>query len=171
MTIIRPEAAAFLSRWSEFLASVVIMLLGVWALLQAGWLLQVTGGGIGLIGAALAFTAFRRQRFRQSEQGPGLIELDERQLSYFAPYDGGAVSLDMLARVTISTSATSPALWTFEEDGGRTLAIPAHAAQADLLFDALASLPAVDYERAADALAHQQDDHFVIWAKDRALLH
>lgn len=172
MSFVRPEAASALARWSEVLASLLIVALGLWAATGAGWLLQSLGVGILLIGLGLAFTAFRRMQFGQFSGGVGVVDLDERQLSYFAAFDGGAVSLDMLARVTIITGPRqSAAQWFFEEDGGGQLLIPANAAEADLLFDALAALPGVDYDAATKALSSRADQQHVIWSKERAQLH
>ncbi len=172
MSFVRPEAASTLSRWSEVLASLLIVGLGLWATTGSGWLLQSLGVGILLIGLGLAFTAFRRMQFGKFTGGVGVVDLDERQLSYFSAFDGGAVSLDMLARVTIITGPNqSAAQWFFEEDGGGQLLIPANAAQADLLFDAMAALSGVDYDRASKAMTSRVDQQHVIWSKERAQLH
>lgn len=168
---LRPEAIAVLKRWSEVIAGAVIMALGVWTLSRAGWIMQAAGAGLILLGAAMSFAAWRRARFSGFSGGPGVVEVDERQISYFGAYEGGAVSLDMLARVTMLSDDHKQLVWLFEEDGGQSLSIPAAAAGADQIYDALAALPGVDYDAATRAIRAGSHESFVIWAKPQTHLH
>ena len=140
MSFIRPEVRELLTRWSEVIAATLIMLVGLWFLFADQWIWQGLGLIIALIGAILGFAAWRRTRFAALVAGPGLVEVDERQISYFAPYEGGAVSIDMLARVTavapVKGGGPDDLTWVLEEDGGVTLTIPNAASGAQHLFDA-----------------------------------
>ncbi len=175
MTLVRPEVQSLLMRWSEVLAGLAVGILGVWFATRIGVFWQVLGGIIVLIGLGLAFAGWRRIGFASTRTGPGLVEVDERQISYFAAYEGGVISIDQLARV----SAIAPAkgggpddlLWVLEEDGGVTLSIPNAASGAQLLFDAFAALPDVNYSNAQKALASRGSDSFVIWTKPLDALH
>ena len=107
--------------------------------------------------------------------GPGVVEVDERQITYFAPLGGGAVSINDLARVTILTNDQGPFAedihWLLEENGGLRLLIPNSAEGAAQLFDALAPLKGVDFEAAIRAMGSTTPDSFVIWAKEPVRLH
>ena len=168
---LRPEAIAALKRWGEVIAGGVLALMGLWALLSAGWVMQATGAGLILLGAAIAFAAWRRIKFSGFSGGPGVVEVDERQISYFGAYEGGAVSLEMLARVTMLSNSSGQLVWLFEEDGGQSLTIPAAAAGADQIYDALSALPGLDYEAANRAMRAGSHESFVIWAKPQTRLH
>ncbi|MFY0692912.1 MAG: hypothetical protein JXR14_13450 [Paracoccaceae bacterium] len=168
---LRPEAVAALKRWGEVIAGGVIMALGLWTLAGSGWVMQATGAGLLLLGAAMAFAAWRRAKFSGFTGGPGVVEVDERQISYFGAYEGGAVSLEMLARVTMLNDNRGQPVWLFEEDGGQSLSIPAAAAGADQIYDALSALPGLDYEAANRAMRAGSNESFVIWAKPHTRLH
>jgi len=175
MNFIRPEVQALLNKWREVLAAAGVILAGLWFLTSSQWLWQALGVVITVAGLGLGFVAFRRARFATQADGPGVVEVDERQISYYAPEHGGVVSIEMLARVSAVSpkdSAGPDALnWVLEEDGGTTLVIPNAAAGAQNLFDAFAALPGVDYAKAQKALAEMSGDSFVIWTKPRAALH
>jgi len=104
-----------------------------------------------------------------------VVEVDERQISYYAAYEGGAISINQLARVTILSADTGPWAedlhWLLEEDGGGRLMIPNSASGAEKLFDALSALNGVDYAAATRAMASTQPDAIVLWSKPRAALH
>lgn len=175
MNFIRPEVQALLRRWSEVIAAGVIVLVGIWFILSDLWIWQALGVLIAGVGMLLAFAAWRRVRFSALTAGPGLVEVDERQISYFAPYEGGAVSIDFLARITAvgpsKGGGPDDLTWVLEEDGGSMLTIPNAAAGAQDLFDAFAALPDVNYANAQRALEDRSGDSFVIWAKPVTALH
>lgn len=175
MNFIRPEAQALLRKWSEVIGACVITLVGIWLIFSGQWIWQAMGVFIAGVGLVLSVSAYRRTKFTSLAAGPGMVEVDERQISYFAPFDGGAVSIDLLARVTaVSPKAgrgPDDLTWVLEEDGGATLTIPNAASGAQDLFDAFAALPDVNYSNAQKALEDQSGDSFVIWAKPRTALH
>lgn len=174
--MIRPEVQAFLARHSEVLLGLSLVGFGILSFNNFGILWQAAGVLLFLCGAAIAWTAWRRVRLTSKVQdGPGVVEVDERQITYFAPHEGGAVSINDLARVTILTNDQGPIRedvhWLLEEDGGTRLLIPNSAEGAAQLFDALAPLKGVDFEAAIRAMGSTKIDSFVIWAKQRGRLH
>ena len=175
MNFIRPEIRALFRKYSEVIAGVALALLGVWNILGTGWVLDLLGFALLVLGAGIAFTALRRLRFPVQSDGPGVVEIDERQISYFSAYSGGTVSIENLARVTAVSPAAGSAVkdmhWHLEEDGGTVLSIPASAAGVERLFDAFAALDGVDYDKATKALHATEENSFVIWAKERVRLH
>lgn len=175
MNLVRTEVKSLLSRWSEVIAGLTVAVLGLWFLTRIGWLWQTLGVLIILVGCALAFTAWRRLGFSSPKAGPGLVEVDERQISYFAAFEGGSVSIDQLARITAIAPQTNGGVddltWVLEEDGGITLTIPNAASGAQLLFDAFEALPGVNYASAQKALADRTGQSYVIWTKPMDALH
>jgi len=173
--MIRPEVLAVFRKYSEVILGLVLAGLGGWVLLRSGWFWMLVGAAVMLAGLALAYIAWRKLAFRSNEVGPGVVEVDERQISYFSAYEGGAVSIEALSRITVITNDEGPWAedmhWVLEEDGGSRLVIPNSAAGAEKLFDAFSALPGVDYTMAARAMGSTQNDSYVIWAKPRAALH
>lgn len=175
MSFIRPEAAKFLRSYAEVFAGGLIALIGLYNILRPGWVLQALGVVCILAGGAIAYTAFRRARFPAAKDGPGVVEVDERQISYFSAYSGGAVSIEALARIRIETTDSGPwgedMYWIFEEDGGNTLHIPASASNIEGLFDAFSALDGVNYDAVTKATGSTENGEFLIWSKQRAQLH
>lgn len=175
MSFIRPEAEKFLRTYAEVFAGGIIAAIGLYNLTRTGWVLQALGAICVVAGLSIAYTAFRRARFPTAQDGPGVVEVDERQISYFSAFAGGAVSLEALARITIRTNDTGPwgedMFWVFEEDGGNSLLIPASATGVDLLFDAFAPLDGVDYDAITKATNTTENGEFAVWSKQRAQLH
>lgn len=174
--MIRPEVAALFWRYSEVLAGLGLAAIGYWTTQGLGFFWNIIGAILIGAGLGLAWTAWRKLRLTsQNLDGPGVVEVDERQITYFAPHEGGAVSINDLARVTIVTNDQGPIAddihWLLEENGGGRLLIPNSAEGAGQLFEGLASLKGIDFEAAIRAMGSAENASFVIWAKDRARLH
>ncbi len=173
--MIRPEVTAFFKKYSEIFAGLIVAFVGLWLATRLGWFWTALGVVIASMGLGLVFVAFRRLIFKTDQIGPGVVEVDERQISYFSAYDGDVVSIESLARITAVTSSEGPWAddlhWVLEEDGGTTLTIPNSASGAEQLFDAFAALDGVDYSMATRAMGTTSHDSFVIWSKPRAALH
>ncbi|WP_099824358.1 hypothetical protein [Oceaniglobus indicus] len=172
---LRPEAIALMLRWRDVLIAVVLVVIGAFWVLGGGGLLRAAGVVLMLGGAALGAQGIRRARFPGAGGGAGVVDVDERQITYFGPGGGGAVSIDALARVEIERDAARAApaglTWILHADGMAPLTIPGDAENAAALFDALAPLPGVDYARAIDAGSGGAPGLFVIWQKHRPRLH
>ena len=172
---IRPEARAGLMRWTETAVWIVVVLFGTWLFLRGGLFWQVIGAIVTATGIALTLIAVRNARFPQGHDGPGMVEVDERQITYFGPSGGGAVSIDQLTRIEIETTDQGPIgsdlIWIFFVDGASPLMIPGNAAGADTLFDALSALQGVNYEKAISAAQSTQNARFTIWQKAHRQLH
>ena len=91
--MIRPEALATLRRWQEVALGGAGMALGLWLFTRGGWILMPLGVGIAALALGYAVLSLRRMRFAQGAGAPGVVEVDEGQISYFGPVAGGAVSL------------------------------------------------------------------------------
>lgn len=167
---LRPEAVMFLRRWREVGVAGAVALAGLWgAFTQDGILFFLSLLGLP-VGGALLWEGIHRARLPQLWFGPGLVELDERLITYFGPHGGRSVSVDALTRVEIVTSDLGPfegdVLWLLHSDEGPPLEIPANASGARAIQDALLALPSVDHRRVVQAMGAFEPRVFVIWQRD-----
>lgn len=161
---IRPEARAALWRWREVLIGAFLVFVGSWWVFGPGQLIGVIGWIVGGVGTALVFMGLQRGRFRgKRDAGPGSVDIDEGQVTYFGPMTGGAVALrDVSELALLKTGITTHWRLTAE---GNPLYIPVNAAGADALFDAFTTLPGLKVERMLTALKDTQTHDTVIWSR------
>jgi hypothetical protein len=95
------------------------------------------------LAAGLGVLAWRRKRFAQTGEAPGVVEFDEGQVSYFGPNSGGAVALRELVELRL-LMVGGQRVWRLKQQDGQALLIPVAALGAERLFDAFASLPGMD---------------------------
>ena len=107
---------------------------------------------------------WQRARFGFGAQGRGAVEVDERQITYFGPLNGGAVSLAEMQTLVLDGSQFPPH-WRLEQPGQPPLMIPVDAAGADALFDAFASLPGLRTDRMLSELEADAERPVVIWQR------
>lgn len=169
MSFIRPDAKIALFRWREALVGIGVLLLGLWWVSGSG-ILQWVGAAVTLGGAILIFTGLQRGRFRSGKGGPGVVTVDEGQISYFGPLSGGVTSIDDLAMIILDPTQTPP-VWILQQPRQSDVAIPVNAEGTDLLFDAFAALPGIRTEHMLSALKADATQPVVIWAKPVARLH
>ncbi len=175
MSFIRPEAAKALRRWREVLAGLVVGLIGVWLVTNRFGALYLIGWGLAVGGFSMVFAGIRHARFPAGSGGLGIVEVDERKLTYFSPDKGGAVSLDDLLKVAIRTNDDSPIasdmFWEWTDTAGQTLSIPGDAEGSEQIFDALSALSGVDHDAIMRASGEVTQNYFVIWRKPDPQLH
>lgn len=165
MSLIRPEAKAELWRWREVGAGIALLALGLWLVQAPGWLLAVPGGALVLAALALIWLGVQRGRFRGPGGGPGAVQIDEGQVSYFGPLTGGTLALRDLDRLVLEGSLFPPH-WRLEQAGQAPLLIPVNAAGAEALFDAFAALPGLRTEHMLARLREKRHQAVVIWQRD-----
>ena len=151
MPLIRPAAAATLRRFSEPLTAAAVTAFGIWLMTLGGWLLWPLGGFLAVMGLAWAVQALRRVRFRQPAKTPGVVEVDEAQVGYYAPDLGGYVSLDELVELRM-VRLRGNRFWRLKQSDGQALLVPVDAAGSHRLFDAFAALPGMDTQALVAAL-------------------
>lgn len=162
MSFIRPEARATIWRWREALCGAGLLLLGFWWMSGPGGLLGWVGGGLCLAGLALLLIGTQRARFRSGAGGPGVVQVDEGQITYFGPLSGGTVAVPDLRRLTLDATGR-PAHWALEQSGQPPLFIPVNAEGADALFDVFAALPGMRTQRMLNELQRRRAHQVVIW--------
>jgi len=164
MSFIRPEARENLKRWREAIIGGAVTLLGLYWLATSFGLLRWLSVAITIFGLAYCWAGIQRARFRGGHGGLGVVQLDERQITYLAPVGGGFISLDALSRVEIGPDRAGLPVWRFRAFG-EELVIPTSAEGTEVLFDALAALRDIDMQAAIRASSARPDKPVVIWKK------
>lgn len=172
MPLFRPEAMQTIRRWREPTVIALLFAASIWllwqAIVQSSWI----SGAIGLAFAAavgsILYVSYMRARISDAADGPGFVEIREREITYFAPENGGTVVLDMLLRIQLSTlpSATGNKNWILWYPGG-SLVIPTSADGAGALIETFAALPNIGYEKVAKAMGADTEEIFTIWQRGK----
>jgi len=165
MSLIRADARTTLWRLREVLIGGAILILGLyWGLATFG-ILQLVGFALAAIGLGLIGLGVQRARFRVGSGGPGIVQVDEGQITYFGPLSGGAVAIVDLERLSLDHTAR-PAHWVLEQRGQSPLYVPLNAEGSDVLFDAFATLPGLRTERMLAEMRRQHPHAVVIWERN-----
>lgn len=176
MSWVRPEVLAGLRRGREAIAAGAVVAFGLWLAWLGGYLLVPLGLCVAAIGSAWGVQAWRRMRFAQGNDAPGVVEVDEGQIAYLGPGAGGFVGLPDLVELRL-ISLHGRRLWRLKQADGQALLVPVDAAGAERLFDAFASLPGMNTEALVAALEPARGvqagngglatirDSFVIWRR------
>lgn len=164
MSFVRPEVVAILVRWREVALAAAVNLWGLyWSLTGLG-LIRWLGWALVLIGAVVLWAAVQRARFQAGHGGLGVVEIDERQVSYLAPVGGGILSIDALSEVSIGPDLAGYPVWRLRA-GMEKMTIPASAEGTAAIFDMLAALPGANIEAAIRASRAKPDEPVVIWQR------
>lgn len=164
MSFIRPEVRALLWHWREAIGGAGLVLFAlVWSLSSYGllWYLSLVFLAVGLV---LFVAGFQRGRFRGTGEGSGVVQVTERQVTYFGPLSGGAVALSDLSALGLDGQA-KPAHWQLMSDSQAMLQIPVDAAGADALFDVFSTLPGLRTEHLLKVMKAEARVHSVIWRR------
>ena len=164
MSFFRPEARAALWRWREVLAASGLGVLGLYWVLGPGGLLVWVGWLTLALAVALAIVGVQRGRFRTGAGGPGVVLVDEGEITYMGPLTGGTVAAPDLERLTLDPGARPPH-WVLEQPGQAPLFIPVNAEGSDGLFDVFAALPGLRTERMLSQLRAGGAHPVVIWER------
>lgn len=151
MTLIRPELLAALHRNAELLVALALAAFGGWTAAQGGYLLTPVGLALLALGLGWALTTWRRLRFLQSGEAPGVVRVTEAQIAYYGPRVGGFVGLPELVEIRLLT-LRGRRIWKLRQADGQLLHIPVESDGADALFDAFATLPGIDMAALVAAL-------------------
>lgn len=138
--MIREGARRALWQAREVIAGALVLLAGLWVASQGGYLLVPFGGLVAAGGLALATLGWRRMRFAAEGDAPGVVTVDEAQISYMGPTVGGFVSLADLIEVRL-VRMRGRRLWRLKQEDGQALLVPLDASGAEALFDAFSALP------------------------------
>ena len=171
MNFIRPEIRRQAWRWRESLIGGAVACLGLYMALTGHGVVWAVGTTVAVIGALLIFAGIQRARFRRGHGGPGLVHVDEGQVIYFGPHDGGVVSIDALERVELEPKARPAGAWVLTEPGAQPLEIPTNAENAEVLFDVFAALEGLQTEKLLAQLRASPNERVTVWQSSGRRLH
>jgi hypothetical protein len=167
MSFIRPELRAELVRWRETLIGAGLASVGVYAfwrgLVRLNWMAEALGLVLIVLGLSIAWAGWRRARFSAPKEGPGLVEVTERQIRYLSPYGGGFIDIEAISRLEVRDTIEGGREWVIRQSGAPSLHVPLDATGAERLYDAFILLPDIDEDalvRAANGAGGHRD---VIW--------
>lgn len=143
MSLIRPEVTEGLRKGQEVIAAAGVLAFGLWLVWLGGLVLMPLGVLVAALALILARQAWRRMQFAQEVAAPGMVELDEAQVGYLGPEEGGFLSLKELVELRL-LRVQGRRMWRLKQADGQALLIPVDAQGADRLFDAFATLPGMD---------------------------
>lgn len=167
MNLVRPEARAALLKWREAIVGLACVGLGLrWVVNEIGALFLI-GSGLLIVGSALTFAGLQRGQFRTREGGVGLVEVDERQITYFGPFDGGAVAIAEIVELGVDPAHN----WLVRDGQGTHLLIPQSSRGSDALFDAFSLLPGLNGAELVEAVQSTPRQYTIIWQKQQPRLH
>ena len=167
MSFIRPEVRDALYRWREVLVGLAALAFGLRFAFNSFGALFIIGCGLVLAGAALIAAGVQRARFRSGGRGMGVVDIDERQITYLGPYGGGAVAVDDLVEIGIDPSRA----WLIRDRNGAHLLIPINAEGADGLFDAFSAVEGVSSAQLIEAARSHPRHYTIVWEKAQGRLH
>ncbi|MBA4490553.1 hypothetical protein H1S04_07195 [Paracoccus sp. S1E-3] len=167
--MIRPELARWLAPRREFFAALAGMALGLWVATRGGWFLGALGLMLGALCLGWAIDSRRRLAFRRDIAAPGVLDIDEGEIRYFAARAlGGSVALRDLTEIRL-LRLNGQDNWRLKTRDGQALLIPVEARGAEQLADAFTALPGVDMGRITGALAQKGGPSLrVVWTAPQA---
>ncbi|EBA02010.1 hypothetical protein RB2150_10469 [Rhodobacterales bacterium HTCC2150] len=175
MSFVRPELRAQIFRFREVIFAVGVGLFGLWVFSAGGPLFGFIGLVIIFAGFGLALIGWRRVRLNFGEGGLGVVEVDERQISYLLSYGGFTLSIGDITAIEIQTNSLGPLsndlFWVFKSIGQHPQSIPGNAVGAEKIYDMLASFNNVDFDKAVAAAQTTETGTFQIWKKGPRRLH
>ncbi|PVA07328.1 hypothetical protein [Thalassorhabdomicrobium marinisediminis] len=157
--MIRPAVKSALWRWREVLAALALSGLGLWWGFASFGIVQWLGWGLAGLGGVLAFAAAQKVRFRPPSDGPGVVTLDERRITYLGPLDGGVAELDQLVQLDLTPA---PA-WRLIHRDGSQLDIPVNARGVEALFEVFTALPGMKTEHLLSMLDRTPPAPMTVW--------
>lgn len=169
MAVFRPEALQTLKRWQEPIVIGVILLATLrvlWlAYVWSSWVMAVFGLALVGLAASFLYVAVLRMRLRSDASAPGLVEIDERNITYLSPHLGGAVSIDSIRKIDVSPTRSGGRNWVLYSFESSPVLIPFNAAGADALVEAFSALPGLGVERISRAARSNSLVIETIWEK------
>ena len=164
MSFIRPEVIAGMRRWRESLSGGGLVVASLWLMADGLGARFWIGALLAAFGLGLILTGIPRARSRSGGGGPGVVEVDERRLTYFGPLSGGAMALEDIVRI----AADPDRRWVLTSTDGELMTIPMDAEGGDTLFDAFSALPGLPAHRLASVMQGSVPSRRVIWEKEHA---
>lgn len=169
MNFIRPNVRAHFSKWAEAYLVTLILIIGVRVLIR-GFVIEsivyeIVGAIISVIGLVLLRGTIQRIQFRRSQKAPGMVDVTEREISYFGPMHGKTLSLESLSKIELRESEAYASVWVLHNSEGDPMIVPTSAKGSDRLFDAFTSLSGVRMDALVKAVNTVPVHNHVIWER------
>ncbi len=169
MNFIRPNVRAHFSKWAEAYLVTLILIIGVRVLIR-GFVIEsivyeIVGAIISTLGLVLLRGTIQRIRFRRSQKAPGMVDVTEREISYFGPMHGKTLSLESLSKIELRESEAYASVWVLHNSEGDPMIVPTSAKGSDRLFDAFTSLSGVRMDALVKAVNTVPVHNHVIWER------
>ena len=165
MSFLRPEVAALIRRWREVEIAAAVALAGLWLATRGGSFLALVGGGVVVLGCALALIGWRRLRFSREATAPGIVRVVEGQMAYLGPFGGGFVGMPDLVELALIRDGAGQQVWRMASVAGAPVLVPVEALGAEALFDSFAALPGLDMAQVLAALEAADPADRVVWRR------
>lgn len=170
VSFVRPEAVSYFRNYRGFILAVMILMLGFIILFTSFGMTRAAGGFFVIVGILVGHDTYRRLKFPSGKGGLGVVEVDERRVSYLSGGVETSISIDLLDRVELHRKLNGRVTWIFYGPDGR-LSVPGDSEGTDALFDALIALPGINYSQAEASVQAEGPDVFLIWQRNRMKLH
>lgn len=170
MSFVRPGVIKLIKQYQEVIWGIAILVLGVVGIFTGGFISMVSLPVL-LAGAAFIFLGARRARFRvlraKAPISDGVVEMVERELTFFTSGIGATIAMDQVVKIEIETSDKGPDTqamnWIFYQREAQPVRIPSGAVGGVEVFDALVAFPGADYEKVIAASKSVRNSRFLIW--------
>lgn len=167
---IRPEAKATLWKYREALFALGVAAFGIWVIVIGHGVVPWIGAVFVLLGAVLLVAGVQRARFRQGDNGPGVVQITERRLTYFGPLNGGGIDVGDIMSVGFDPTGHPAPYWVLRDPQNAEIAIPVSAKGAEMLFDTFALLPGMQTDAVLQVLETPPNQRVVIWSRSGHIL-
>lgn len=171
MEFIRPEIRFAAWRYRDALIGAVVSVFGIgWAMSSVGFMVTL-GLAVSVAGALLTFAGIQRGRFQRGHDGAGMVSVDEGQVTYFGPFQGGTLHVDDLVQIDLEPPMGHGAQpsWLLLSHLDGPLRIPVGAKGSDKLFDVFAKLKGMKITPMLDQLKNPPSQQVVIWRRNGVL--
>lgn len=172
MGFIRPEVQQSIFRCRETIAGFLVAYLGLhWALNGVGFI-SIIGIVLTMIGGLFLYAGLQCARFRSKteSQGEGVVQVDERRVTYFGPNNGGSIAVSELVRIEIFPTEECSE-WVLHDSQDTLLRIPTDAVGAEYLFDVFGGLDGMHVENMLHDLKFGTVQHSVVWQSSALRVH
>jgi len=118
------------------------------------------------------FAGIQRGRFQRGHDGAGVVSVDEGQVTYFGPFQGGTLHVDDLVQIDLDPGAEAggegPASWLLLSRASGPLRIPVNASGSHRLFDVFTKLKGIRIGAVVEQVQKMPAHQVVIWRRNGA---
>jgi hypothetical protein len=168
---IRPEVRFVVWRYRDALIGAIVSIFGIgWAMSSVGFIV-ILGLSVSVAGALLMFAGIQRGRFQRGHDGVGVVSVDEGQVTYFGPFQGGTLHVDDLVQIDLDPGAEAGGTdetpsWLLLSRASGPLRIPLDATGSEKLFDVFTKLKGIRIGNVVEQVQQMPSHQVVIWRRN-----